>query len=347
MYKIPVSKPSIGEKELAYATDAIKSGWVSSKGPYIEKFEQAWADYNGYKYGVSCNSGTNAIFLALKALGIKEGDEVIVPQFTMVATAWAVTYCGATPVFVPPKEDMTIDTEMIEKYITPKTRAIIPVHIYGRQCNMDAIMKIAHDYNLFVVEDSAEAHGIKPVGDVACFSFFGNKIITTGEGGMCVTNDKRLYEQMQHLKSMAFDTEHTFLHKKLGYNMRMTNVQAAIGLAQVERIDELLSKRRQVESWYLENTKRNRKYIMHDRNVVWVMDWKTDRPHALKKYLEGQGIETRLFFKPMKDQPMYIDGRYELEIYDYPTGIYLPLFPDMTKEEVLHVCKCLHDFYNM
>lgn len=317
--------------------DAILSGWISSKGPYIEKFEQAWAKFNRMDYGVSCNSGTNALFLALKALGIKEGDEVIVPEFTMVATAWAVSYCGATPVFVDCKKDLTIDPLLIEGKITSKTKAIIPVHVYGKQCDMDSIMDIAHDYNLYVVEDSAEAHGVIPRGDIACFSFFGNKIITTGEGGMCVTNDKRLAEQMNHLKSMAFDTEHTFLHKKIGYNHRMTNVQAAIGLAQVERIDEILAKRKQIQGWYEKYLPWSKK----ERDVLWMYDVSTQHHNtSLMKKLQEKGIDTRHFFKPMSMQPMY-KGEYNITCaYVHSLyGLYLPTYTDMTEEDVKKICE--------
>ena len=299
--------------------------------------------YNKMKYGAAVSSGTTALFLALKALGIKEGDEVIIPDFTMIACAWAVSYCGATPVFVDCKEDLTIDENLIESKINANTRAIMPVHIYGRRCNMDAIMEIARQYNLFVVEDMAEAHGIMPVGDVACYSFFGNKTITTGEGGMCLTNDKRLHWQIQHLKAMAFDKNHTFLHKKTGYNFRMTNVQAAIGLAQVERIGEILAKRKLIEEWYdkhmPEGIKRSPK-----RDILWMYDIQTDCKNTrLIDFLAENGVESRLFFKPMTIQPMYfqqeVDGFNAYEASN--RGLYLPTYTDMTEEEVIHVCNIL------
>lgn len=339
---IPVSKPSIGEKELAYAKDALDSGWISSKGDYIDKFEHAWASYNGYRYGASCNSGTNALLLALRALGIGKGDEVIVPEFTMVATAWAVTYCGATPVFIDCKDDLTIDESLIEQALSKKTKAIIPVHIYGRKCAMEEIVYIAKEHNLFIVEDMAEAHGITPVSDIACYSFYGNKIITTGEGGMCLTDDYNLYTRLQYLKSMSFDKDHLFLHNEIGYNFRMTNVQAAIGFSQVERIDEILDKRDMIEKWYeyylLD------KYKMSGRSVLWMYDVKVDNQQYIIDKLKEKGIETRMFFKPMSMQPMYLGPYEHLNAYRWSKrGIYLPTFTNMTEEEVKYVCDIINN----
>ncbi len=337
---IPVSKPSITDLELNYAKDALDSGWISSKGKYIDKFEQAWADYNNYNYGSSCNSGTNALLLALRALGVGKGDEVIVPEFTMIATAWAVTYCGATPVFIDCKDDLTIDEKLIEDAISPKTKAIIPVHIYGRRCNMDEIVHLATKYKLVLIEDMAEAHGIKPVSDIACYSFYGNKIITTGEGGICLTNNKSLYTKLQYLKAMSFDKDHLFLHDEIGYNFRMTNVQAAIGLAQVERIDEILTKRQKIETWYYENLPK--KYLMPDREVCWMYDIKVENQKDIMEKLKDKGIETRMFFKPMSMQPMYIDTYEHLNAYKWSKqGIYLPTYTDMTEDNVKYICEAL------
>lgn len=330
----PVSQPNITGLEKKYAFDAIESGWISSKGKYIQKFEESFAHYNGMNYGVACNSGTNALFLALKALGIKEGDEVIVPEFTMVATAWAVTYCGATPVFVDCTDNLTIDVNQIEEAITPRTKAIMPVHIYGRQCDMESIKQIAYEYNLYIVEDIAEGHGIMPTGDIGCYSFYGNKIITTGEGGMCVTNNKRLAEQIDHLRSMAFDKDHVFHHKKVGFNFRMTNIQAAIGCGQTERLDDILAKRSQISAWYNKHLKK--KFHMPKRDVTWMYDiFVYDQERAVRE-LSKQGIETRLFFKPMSMQPMYYNEKYtETNAYFWSQhGIYLPTYNTLTEEDI-------------
>lgn len=330
--KYPVSQPDLSQKEISYAKDALDSGWISSKGPYIEKFEKAWASYNEMAYGVTCNSGTNALYLALMALRIGPGDEVIVPDFTMIATAWAVTYCGATPVFVDCKDDLTIDEAQIEAKISEKTKAIMPVHIYGRQCNMKEINRIAHEYNLYVVEDIAEGHGIKPEGDIACYSFYGNKIITTGEGGMSLTNNKKWADQMNHYKSMAFNAEHTFLHKKLGFNFRMTNVQAAIGLGQVERINEILGKRKQIGEWY--DKYLDKKVQMPQRQVVWMYDIRVSDQEGMYEYLKTQEIESRVFFKPMTQQPMYKEGASTKADFYAKCGLYLPTYTQLTEEDV-------------
>jgi dTDP-4-amino-4,6-dideoxygalactose transaminase len=266
-------KPSLTEKEEMFLFDAFKSNEIGV-GKYIGKFEQAWADYNKLKFGVACNSGTNAIYLALKALGIGEGDEVIVPEFTMTATAWAVTYTGATPVFIDCDDTLNIDPNLIEDAISNKTKAIIPVHIYGRKCNMHEINKIADEYDLYVVEDMAEAHGIQPSGDIACYSFYGNKILTTGEGGMCLTNNKKWADEMRLYANMYFDKERTMLHPKIGHNFRMTNLQASIGYAQVLRIDEILSKRRQIEKWF--NKHIPTKYKRSNREVLWMYDFSVE-----------------------------------------------------------------------
>lgn len=325
------SKPSITELEKSYVNDALEKGDIGV-GDYIEKFENAWASYNGMEYGVSCNSGTNAIYLALKALGVGPGDEVIVPEYTMIATAWAVTYTGATPVFVDCEDNLLVH----EWPLSHKTKAIITVPIYGRKARIPA-------FGIPVIEDMAEAHGIKPQGDIACYSFYGNKILTTGEGGMCLTNNKEWAEEMRKYANMYFDKERKMLHPKVGHNFRMTNLQAAVGLAQVERVEEILEKRKQIEEWYDEHVPESLK--MPPRNVLWMYDIQTDHQEELKAFLAEKGIETRYGFKPMSMQPMYL-GEYEnLNAYQWSKRIlYLPTWTDMTQDEVKTVCNLLHEF---
>lgn len=338
----PVSSPDIGPLEKKYAIDAINSTWISSNGSYIKKFQDAWASYNGMRHGVVCNSGTNALYLAFKALGLGAGDEVIVPDFTMVATAWAVSYTGATPVFVDCADDLNIDTSKIEEKITSRTKAICVVHIYGRRVYMLPVMSLAQKYGLKVVEDSAEAHGIKPVGDVACYSFFGNKIITTGEGGMCLTNDEQLAESIHSLANMCFDPNHTFLHPRMGHNHRMTNVQAAIGLAQVERIDELLAKRKRIGEWYDARLVEHIK--MPKRDVVWMYDINLgDVRDQIKADLKALGVDTRYFFKPMTMQPMYSGPVSPNALKWAKAGLYLPTYPALTEKEVVLICHCVNN----
>lgn len=347
-YKYPVAKPSLVGNELKYLTTAITTGWISSLGPYVSEFEKSFAEWNNIKYGVACSSGTAALILALRALNIGPGDEVIVPEFTMIASAWAVTYTGAKPVFVDCKDDLTIDCNLIEEKITDKTKVIMPVHIYGRRCDMNRIMEIAYGYNLRVVEDSAEAHGVRPVGDIACFSLYANKIITSGEGGICVTNDERLANQMCHLRSMAFTPSHDFLHKKIAYNFRMTNMQGAVAQAQLERIEEMLEKRRKIEAYYDQGLKNIKGVtVMPKRDVLWMYDIVVENKEELQKYLAAHSVESRQFFKPMSQQPMYYNPIWKTlnaAKYGY-SGIYLPSYVDLTEEDQDYVIGNVKEFY--
>ncbi|QHC23747.1 DegT/DnrJ/EryC1/StrS family aminotransferase [Streptomyces sp. GS7] len=347
-FKYPVSRPALDGRELEYLTGAVEDGWISSQGPMVGRFERAFADYNGVAHGVSCSSGTAALTLALRALGIGPGDEVIVPEFTMVASAWAVTYTGATPVFVDCADDLNIDIALIEEKITPRTKAIMPVHIYGRRCDMDAIMDIAYQYNLRVVEDSAEAHGVRPVGDIACYSLFANKIITAGEGGICLTDDPRLAGQLAHLRAMAFTKDHSFLHKKVAYNFRMTAMQAAVALAQVERLEEILEARREIERRYDEGLAGVPGItLMPPRDVLWMYDLRAERREELREFLANESIETRLFFKPMSRQPMYLHPDWpSLKANTFAEdGLYLPTHTGLTAADQDFVIDRVRAFY--
>ena len=245
---IPVCEPMLAGNELKYVTDAVATGWISSAGKYVTEFEKQFAAYCDCKYGVAVCNGTVALHLALVALGVGDGDEVIVPTFTMIASAFAVCYTGAKPVFVDADPNTwNIDVTKIEEKITPRTKAIMPVHIFGQMCDMDAIQALADKYNLLIVEDAAEAHGATWRGrkagscsHVGCFSFFANKNITTGEGGMVVTNDEAIYEKLKYYTNVCFPRSgvRNYLHNDIGFNYRMSNVVAAIGLAQTEKADE-------------------------------------------------------------------------------------------------------------
>ncbi|GAA3511493.1 dTDP-4-amino-4,6-dideoxygalactose transaminase [Streptosporangium album] len=347
-FKYHVSKPYLTGRELQYLNEAVDSGWISSQGPFVGRFEEEFAQYNGFSYGVACSSGTTALTLALRALGVGPGDEVLVPEFTMVATAWAVSYTGAVPVFVDCADDLNIDVSLIEEKITPRTKAIMPVHVYGRRCDMDAIMNVAYEYNLRVVEDSAEAIGVRPVGDVACFSLYANKIITAGEGGVCVTDSERLARQMTHLRGMAFTKEHNFIHKKLAYNFRMTNMQAAVALAQLERIEEILDIRKRIESHYDQGLDGiDGITLMPPRDVLWMYDIRAERREELREFLADSGIETRVFFQPMSRQPMYFDpGWTSLNAARYAAdGLYLPTDPALSESDQDFVIGKIREFY--
>lgn len=347
MYKYPVACPDLSGNEKKYVNEALDANEISSKGSFVGKFEKLFAEKHGAKYGVAVSSGTAALFLSLRALGIGEGDEVIVPDFTMVATAWAVSYTGAKPVFVDCDNDKNIDVFKLQEKITPRTKAIIPVHIYGRKCRMDVINEIARQFNLKVVEDSCEAHGVKLDSSIACFSLFANKIITAGEGGICITNDENLAFQLQHLRAMAFDRNHTFYHPKIGYNFRMTNLQAAVALAQTERLEEILTKRKQIEKWYNDRLNFPGVIPQGERNVLWMYDLMVFDREKLMESLGENGIETRMFFKPMTTQPMYkqsvsLDNK---AVQFAKNGIYLPTYNSLTEEDVDFICSKIKEFY--
>ena len=243
---IPVCEPALLGNELKYVTEAVSTGWISSAGKFVTEFESQFAHYCGCKYGVAVCNGTVALHLALVALGVGEGDEVIIPSFTMIATAFAVCYTGAKPVFVDADKDTwNIDVCKIEEKITPRTKVILPVHLFGMMCDMDAINALAAKHHVKVLEDAAESHGAEFRGrragscsDLAAFSFFANKNITTGEGGMVVTNDEDLYNCLRYYKNMCFplDGPRNYKHEDIGFNYRMSNLHAAIGLAQTERL---------------------------------------------------------------------------------------------------------------
>ena len=248
MKLLPVCEPMLAGNELAYVTDAVRTGWISSAGNYVSAFEKAFAEYCGVKHGIAVCNGTVALHLALRALGVGPGDEVIIPDFTMIASALAVCYCGATPVFVDANPvTWNIDIAAVEQHITSATKGIMAVHIFGSPCDMAALQTIADRHELWLMEDAAEAHGAtfrgKKSGSlsrIAGFSFFANKNITTGEGGMVVTDDDDLANLCRYYKNMCFplDAPRTYLHEHIGYNYRMSNLHAAIGLAQTERADE-------------------------------------------------------------------------------------------------------------
>lgn len=346
--KYPVAKPDIGHKEKQYLSDAINSGWISSKGPFVEKFENKFAEYIGTRYAVACSSGTAALTLAMSALGINKNDLVLVPDFTMIATAWGPKYLGAEVQVVDCDENLNMDPGGLPMIHDVHVRAMIPTHIYGRPCKMKAFMEIARERNIHVVEDCAEALGatidgqkVGTFGIMGCFSLFANKIISAGEGGVVTTDDKFLYEELKKLRSMYFDPDHSFKHEKLAYNFRMTNMQAAVALGQLERIDEFLNKRQQIQSWYdgmvLEEYKRPRP----KGSVLWMYDVvlpkEVDRDGVIRA-LASKGVEARRFFKPMHSQKHldaeYDQGREYLSIEMSERGLYLPTYTELKKEEV-------------
>ena len=368
---IPVCEPFLAGNELKYVTDAVSTGWISSAGKYVTEFENQFAAYSGCKYGVAVCNGTLALHLALVALGIKEGDEVIVPSFTMIASAFAVCYTGAKPVFVDADPDTwNMDVKKIEEKISLRTKAIMPVHLFGQMCDMDAIQSIAEKYNLYIVEDAAEAHGATWKGrkagscsNVGCFSFFANKNITTGEGGMVVTNDEEIYEKLKYYKNVCFPISgpRNYLHNDIGFNYRMSNVVAAIGLAQTEKADEYKAMR-------IRNNELYRHYladvpgvsfqkILPDAETVSWMNTIIINPvkyghtkDELMTYLKENNVDTRLLFNGMHRQKSLLDfgcdcsGEYPVCDNLTENGFYLPSASSLTEDIIKSICELIKDF---
>jgi len=362
---IPVCEPLLGGKELEYVSDCLKTNWISSAGKYIGEFEKGFAAYCGVKHGIATTSGTTALHLALAALGIGNGDEVIIPTFTMAACAFSVIYTGAKPVLVDSEpETWNMDVAQIERKITTRTKAIMPVHIYGHPCEMDQIMDIARKHRLYVVEDAAEAHGATykgkmagGIGDVGCFSFYANKIITTGEGGMIVTSDEKVADRARRFKDQAFSRERRFLHTDIGFNYRMTNIQAAIGLAQLENIDRFVEMRRKNAQLYNRLLKGvpgvtlpvEKKWA---KNVYWMYSIVIENEFGMSRddlmaFLRQKGVDTRTFFIPMNVQPAFKNmGLFEGEHYPVSEmlaerGLYLPSGSGLTEEQISTVCEAV------
>jgi len=363
MKKIPIYQPSLRGNEKKYVLDCLDSTWISSKGKYIGEFEKKFAEYIGVSYAASVTNGTIALHLTLLALGIGKGDEVIVPTLTYIASVNAIRYTGATPVFIDcEREYWQIDVNEIERLITSKTKAIMPVHLYGAVCDMGSIIEIAKKYNLFVVEDCAEAIGSKftnkkvgGFGDISAFSFFGNKTITTGEGGMVLTNDETLYERCLHLKGQGLAKYRQYWHDILGYNYRMTNICAAIGLAQLENIEGIIFEKRRIATWY-------KKYLLSNENVeihneqdgtfhtYWMISILVNCPEdrdPLRDFLENAGIETRPLFYPVHIMPIYSEKYQRFKNAEYLgwRGINLPSYPDLTEEQIEYICKSINSYF--
>ncbi len=354
---IPISNPSFSGNELAYVTECIESSWISSTGRFIGAFEQGFADFVSARHCVATNNGTTAIHLALAALGIGPGDEVIVPSLTYIATANAVRYCGATPVLVDVEEDTyNIDAEAVRAKLTDRTRAVIAVHLYGHPADMDAVNAAAASVGAHVVEDAAEAHGARykgrPVGSLgtcATFSFYGNKIITTGEGGCVTTDDPELNAKLRLYRGQGMDPDRRYWFPVVGFNYRMTNVAAALGLAQLEQVGTFIESRRRLFEDYQERLAGEDLLVLPKVQpwadpVNWiytvrVRDTSIDRDNVMTA-LAGEGIETRPVFYPLHIMPPYreADGAYPVSELLGATGISLPTHLLLTPSDVDRVC---------
>ncbi len=356
---LPVASPSLGERELQYVTESVVSGWISSTGPFVKRFEDLFASFCGTKHAVATSNGTTALHLAVLALGIGEGDEVIVPSLTFIATANAVRYAGATPVFVDcDPETWTMDIEGVRAAATPKTKAIIPVHLYGHPCDMDPLLAFAKERRIAVIEDAAEAHGAlykgRPVGsmgDIGIFSFYGNKIVTTGEGGMVVTNDDALAATMRILRDHGMSPSRRYWHEVLGYNYRLTSLQAAVGVAQMERIDEIIGEKLRVADLYQKGLAgilgmQLPACASWARNVYWLYSVVIDplqfgrTRDELMTILKERGIETRPFFPPCHTQPVYETGQtFPVSERLAGQGLSLPSATYLQDHDIDRICK--------
>jgi perosamine synthetase len=372
---IAVNEPLLGERELEYVTECIRTGWVSSSGRFIAEFEEGWAEYCGRAHGVAMSNGTVALQAAVAALDLEPGDEVVMPTFTIISCASAVIASGGVPVLVDSDpETWCIDVTQLASKITPRTRAVMPVHIYGHPVDMDPLLEIARDHHLAVVEDAAEAHGAGYLanrdgdaatwkrcgsfGELSCFSFYANKLITTGEGGMVLTDDDGLAERLRGMRNLCFEPGQRFYHQELGFNFRLTNLQAALGAAQLERIDDIVERKRAIAASYTEGLQDIEGLQLPverhwARSVYWMYGIVLDEATGLlatdlADVLQQDGIETRPFFLGMHEQPVLLRrGLFAGEHYPVAErlarqGLYLPSGLALTDSQIEVVVEAVH-----
>ena len=361
MYTIPIYQPTLSGNERTYVLECIDSTWISSKGRFIREFEGRFADFVSVRHAATVCNGTVALHLALIALGIGPGDEVIVPTLTYVASVNAITYTGAKPVFVDSLLDTwQMDPSDVRQKITTKTRAILAVHLYGHPCDMDALQAVASDAGVAIVEDCAEAIGtlyrgrhVGTFGDLGTFSFYGNKTITTGEGGMVVTNDETLHERLVHFRGQGLAAHREYWHDVVGYNYRMTNICAALGVAQLEGVEAILERKRRIAELYLRELS-GLGLTLHcesegSRHSYWMCSMLVADPSArdpMRTHLANAGIETRPVFYPVHTMPMYAERFQSLPVAESIgwRGINLPSWPGLSDDQVRFICAHIRDF---
>lgn len=360
---IPVSEPLLDGNELAYVTDCVRSGWVSSLGEYIPRFEAEFARFCGVRHAVAVSNGTVALHLALETLGIGPGDEVIVPTLTFVATANAVHYTGATPVFVDSEPTTwNLDPAMLSRAVTGRTRAIIPVHLYGHPADLQPILEVAEGHQLHVIEDAAEAHGaqyrgrrVGSFGTLNCFSFYGNKIVTTGEGGIITTDDDALAGKMRHLRDHGMSPERRYWHPVIGYNYRMTNLQAALGVAQMERVEKFIEKKRWIAQTYNRYLGKVPGLVLPPamewaRPVYWMYSVLVTDEFGLSRdglmsHLRAQHIDSRPFFYPIHTMPPYwSEAAFPVAEKLSREGINLPSAVTLTEPDIQRVAEAMQSW---
>ena len=359
---IPVCEPSLTDRERELLLECFDQGWVSSHGPYVDRFEEAWAAYCGMAYGVAVSSGTAGLDIAAALLDLHPGDEVIMPAFTIISCAQPIVGRGGVPVLVdldPVFWQMQVD--QIRASITPKTRAIMVVHLYGHPADMDPVSQLAREYELLVIEDAAEAHGAQykgrlcgGLGDISVFSFYANKLITTGEGGMLLTNREDAAARARSFRNLCFQPSRRFLHEQIGFNYRLTNLQAAIGLGQIERMDGIVRKKRQIAQAYRERLKdidglQLPAEASWAKSIYWVYGIVVDEAlgvdaRLLANRLKARGVETRPFFLGMHQQPVFRNMGLFLKD-EFPVserlsrqGLYLPSGLSLRDEDIEYIC---------
>ena len=371
---IPVNEPLLGEHELEYLTECVQTGWISSAGRFIEEFEKNWAAYCGMKYGIAVSNGTTALQVAVGCLDLEPGAEVILPSFTIISCAMAIVEHGLVPVLVDcDSRTWCMDVSQIEARITDRTRAIMPVHIYGHPVDMDPLLELAKKHNLAVIEDAAEAHGAEylsgrngascswkhcgGMGHLSTFSFYANKLITTGEGGMVLTNDLVLAEKARSLRNLCFRPERRFFHTELGFNYRMTNMQAALGVAQLERFEQIIAKKRWMGEAYTERLREipGLQLPVEEswaKQVFWMYGLVLDESRDMDatefaQRLDKQGVQTRPFFLGMHEQPvfrdrgLFIGEQYPVSERIAKQGLYIPSGLALTNEQLEETCNAV------
>jgi perosamine synthetase len=364
---IPVNEPLLGEADFASVIEAMRSGWISGAGPHIEAFETRWAAYCGRKHGIALANGTVALQLGVALLDLRPGDEVIMPTFTIISCALPVVLAGAVPALVDSDpHTWTMDVDQVEARITPRTRAIMPVHIYGHPVDMDPLLDLARRYELSVIEDAAEAHGAEyrgrragGFGTSSTFSFYANKLLTTGEGGMLLVDDDHLAERARRLRNLGFQPGRRFLHAELGFNFRLTNMQAALGLAQVDRMDDIVARKRRMAQAYTERLSEMPGLELQvqqpwARSVYWMYGLVLREETGLDavefaRRLATRGVETRPFFLGMHEQPVLRErGLFDGESYPVAEriarqGLYLPSGLGLDEGQIERVCEVVRE----
>jgi perosamine synthetase len=367
-FSVPVNEPLLDGNESRYLVECVESGWISSEGPFVAQFEESFAAKVGREHGIAVSSGSAALEVAVAALGIGPGDEVILPTFTIISCASAVVRAGATPVLVDcDPYTMNMDVSQVEAEITPRTQAILVVHLYGLPVDMDPVLEMADRHGLKIIEDAAQMHGqtyrnrpCGSFGDLSTFSFYANKLVTTGEGGMILTDDKGLAKHCRSLRDLGFQPRRRFAHEELGWNYRMSNLQAAVGLAQLERLDEFVARKRHMGERYtalledmpaLQLPVRNTDYadnIYWAYSVVLREEFRFDANEA-RTLLAQHKIGTRPFFWPMHEQPLFRrmglfkGAAYPNAEYIARRGLYLPSGLALTDEQIGYVARVVRE----